>query len=298
MMHILSLKDFKKDALFALFELAKKMKQHAAPSLLKDKIIMNCFFEPSTRTRLSFEIAMKRLGGEVVNFSEPQNSSLAKGESFQDTIAVLSRYADLLVLRHPLEGAARLASEISSVPVINAGDGSNQHPTQTLLDLFTILEGQKKLEGLDIALCGDLRFGRTIHSFASIAHLFNFRLYLVPVRGLEMPENILQYLRQEGVKFSCHNYLEDLIGKLDVLYMTRLQKERFLKEHKHITAQVLHKSMLKNARSNLQILHPLPRNEEIDKEIDSTPYASYFQQAENGLHIRKALLATSLGASL
>ncbi len=299
MPNILSIRDFTHSEIFDIFKLTDQLKKKPEPSLLKGKILANCFFEPSTRTRLSFEVAMLKLGGQVTNFVDLKSTSSSKGESLRDTLKVIGGYVDVIVLRHPKEGASRLAQEISPVPIINAGDGSNQHPTQTLLDLYTIHEAQKNLEGLHVALSGDLKYGRTVHSFAYIAHLFNMRLYFISPPGLEMPDAVLKELRNQKVKFSIHQELEDILPRLDVLYMTRVQKERLgstsLKEDTEET-MIVTKNLLKGAKKNLQILHPLPRNQEIHPSVDETPFASYFQQAQNGLYIREALLASVLGA--
>lgn len=272
------------------------LKQHVTLPLLKDKIIANCFFEPSTRTRLSFETASLRLGGNVIGFSGDQHTSIKKGETLQDTIRVISNYADLIVIRHAKEGAARLAADISAKPVINAGDGANQHPTQALVDLFTIYECQQRINGLAIALVGDLKYSRTIHSFAEICMLFDIRLFLVAPETLTLPDAISELLKKKGVRFSFHQSIEEVVPKIDILYMTRVQKERLSQDEKQqIEKQfVLTTAMLTKAKENLKILHPLPRINEIDIKVDDTPFAHYFTQAANGACVREALLTLLL----
>lgn len=297
---ILSIKDLSIENIQAIMNTASQLKQHPVSNLIQNKIIAQCFFEPSTRTRLSFESATLRLGGQILGFSSDENLSVKKGETLHDTIKVISDYADLIVLRHPREGAARLAAETSHKPVINAGDGANQHPTQALVDLFTINECQKGLNGLSIALVGDLKYGRTIHSFAELCMLFDIRLYLVSPEILALPEPICDLLKKHGIRFSFHRSMEEVIPKIDILYMTRIQQERFndaeyqlVKDHYILTPE-----HLKNAKSNLKILHPLPRLNEIAMDVDSTPYAHYFNQAANAVYVRQALLALLLNEQL
>jgi aspartate carbamoyltransferase catalytic subunit len=297
---ILSIKDLSLTEIQHILATAAKLKEKPAQHLLKDKIIANCFFEPSTRTRLSFETAALRLGGNVIGFSSGENLSTKKGETLHDTIRVVSNYADLIVIRHAKEGAARLAAEVSPKPVINAGDGANQHPTQALVDLFTIQESQQRLDGLAIALVGDLKYGRTIHSLAEICMLFDVRLFLVAPEALTLPESIADVLKKRGLRFSFHASLEEVIPKVDVLYMTRIQQERLSDaENQLIEKQlVLTPAMLTEAKPNLKILHPLPRVNEIDVRVDETPYAYYFEQAANGVYVRQALLTLLLGRGL
>lgn len=293
---IVSMQDLSLEQIHLILDTARKLKEKRALHILKDKVIAHCFFEPSTRTRLSFESATLHLGGNVIGFSSDDALSIQKGESLHDTIKVISEYADLLIVRHPKEGAARLAADVSSKPVINAGDGANQHPTQALLDLFTIQECQQRLDGLAIALVGDLKYGRTIHSFAQACMLFNIRLFLVAPDSLALPESICDALKKAGVRFSFHQTIEEVIPKVDILYMTRIQQERFNQaEYQNIRKQyILTTDMLAAARPNLKILHPLPRVNEIEVEVDKTPYAYYFEQAANGLYVRQALLALLL----
>lgn len=291
---LISIRDLSCEEILTILELAKQMKSAAPPSSLQGKILATCFFEPSTRTRLSFEAAMHRLGGKVIGFSGKEGSSMAKGETLYDTIRVVGQYADIVVIRHPVEGAARLAAEATTTPVINAGDGANQHPTQALLDLFTMQECLGTLEGKSVAIVGDLRFGRAVHSLVEAASSFDMRLYFVAPPALEIPKKICDELRHRGTRFSFHQELAQVVDKVDLLYMTRLQKERFEGEDIRTGGWCLSVEMLKKAKDSLKILHPLPRNEEIPQEIDELPYAHYFQQAENGLYLRQALLASIL----
>jgi len=297
---ILSIKDLSLEDINLILTTATKLKQRSVPNLIQNKLVAQCFFEPSTRTRLSFESATLRLGGQVLGFSSDENLSIKKGETLHDTIKVVSDYADLIVLRHTREGAARLAAETSDKPVINAGDGANQHPTQALVDLFTISECQQRLDGLSIALVGDLKYGRTIHSFAEICMLFDVRLYLVSPEILTLPEPICDILKKQGIRFSFHRSIEEVIPKIDILYMTRIQQERFsqaeyqlVKDHYILTPEHLY-----NAKSNLKILHPLPRLNEIATGVDNTPHAHYFNQAANAVFVRQALLALLLNEQL
>ena len=295
--NIISIPDLSRSELELILQTAHSLKQTPQPDLLKNKVVASCFFEASTRTRLSFETAVQRLGGSVIGFDSGGNTSLAqKGETLVDSVKVISSYADAFFMRHPQEGAARLASEFTSIPVINGGDGSNQHPTQTLLDLFTIYETQDRLDNLNIAFVGDLKYGRTVHSLAQALSLFNCNFYFIAPEALAMPEYILEELNERNINFSFHSNIEDVIDELDVLYMTRVQKERFDEtEYQHMkSAFVLNASMLSNVRDNLKVLHPLPRIDEINIDVDQTPYAYYFQQAQNGVYARQALLALLL----
>lgn len=293
---VLSIKEMSLQQIELVLHTAAELKKKPRHDVLKNKIIANCFFEPSTRTRLSFESAVLKSGGNVIGFSSDESLSTQKGETLHDTMRVISGYADLIVIRHPKEGSARLAAEASAVPVINAGDGANQHPTQTLVDLFSIQECQGSLEGLSIALVGDLKYGRTVHSFAQACKLFNIRLFLVAPEALTLPDAICDTLKREGVRFSFHQTLQEVIHKVDVVYMTRIQKERMPStEYQASKDQLtLTLAMLEQAKPNLRILHPLPRVDELEKAIDDTPYAYYFQQAENGVFIRQALLTLIL----
>lgn len=295
--NIISIADLSRSDLELILQTAHSLKQTPQPELLKNKVVASCFFEASTRTRLSFETAVQRLGGSVIGFDSGGNTSLAqKGETLADSVKVIASYADAFFMRHPQEGAARLASEFTSIPVINGGDGSNQHPTQTLLDLFTIYETQSRLDNLNIAFVGDLKYGRTVHSLAQALSLFNCNFYFISPEALAMPDYIIEELNERKINFSLHSSIEDVVDELDILYMTRVQKERFDEtEYQHMkSAFLLNANMLDNVRDNLKVLHPLPRIDEINKDVDDTPYAYYFQQAQNGVFARQALLALLL----
>jgi aspartate carbamoyltransferase catalytic subunit len=298
--NILSIPDFTREELELVVDTAARLKAEPRNDLLQGKLIASCFFEPSTRTRLSFETAVQRLGGRVIGFADGGNTSASKGETLADSIKIISSYSDALVMRHPKEGAARLASEFSPVPVINGGDGSNQHPTQTLLDLFTIKETQGTLENLTIAFVGDLKYGRTVHSLTQALSLFNCRFYFVAPEALAMPEYICEELDEKGVSYTLVSSLEEVIPQVDVLYMTRVQRERFDEaEFKKIQGKyVLRAEMLKHAQPHLKIMHPLPRVDEIEPDVDATPHAYYFQQAQNGVYARQALLALVLNETV
>ncbi|SHO54885.1 aspartate carbamoyltransferase [Vibrio quintilis] len=301
--HIISIPELSREELELIVQQAARLKAEPAPELIKGKVVASCFFEPSTRTRLSFETAIQRVGGSVIGFDNGGNTSLAKkGETLSDSVQVISSYVDAFVMRHPQEGAARLASEFSNgVPVINAGDGANQHPTQTLLDLFTISETQSQLDNLNIAFVGDLKYGRTVHSLTqALAKFKNNRFFFIAPDALAMPEYILEELDDAGIPFSLHTDMEEVIPQVDILYMTRVQKERFDEsEYAHIrSAFILTAAHLKHARSNMKILHPLPRVDEITTDVDKTPHAYFFQQAENGVYAREALLSLVLNDTL
>lgn len=290
---VISVADLDRKAIEQVLAAADKLKSGQPCQALSGKIIASCFFEASTRTRLSFESAIYRLGGQVIGFADAANTSDKKGENLKDTIRMIDAYADGIVLRHPASGSARLASEVASVPVINAGDGGNQHPTQTLLDLFTIQQKQGRLDKLNIALVGDLKYGRTVHSLAQALVHFSPRFFFVSPDSLTMPDAVCAELRRAGVRFSCHQHIEEVLPKLDVLYMTRIQKERFSPgEFQQVQHQfVVTPELLSTAKSSLSILHPLPRVGEIDERVDALPQAHYFEQAANGVPVRQALLA-------
>lgn len=301
--HIISINDLDRSELELILETARRLKAKPQPELLKNKIVASCFFEASTRTRLSFETSAHRLGASVVGFADGDNTSLAKkGETLADTISVISNYADVIVIRHHQDGAARLASEFSAgIPVLNAGDGANQHPSQTLLDLFSIQETQRRLDNINIAMVGDLKYGRTVHSLAQALAKFNGnRLYFIAPEVLAMPAYILKMLAEKDITYSLHNSIEEIISEVDILYMTRVQKERLdSSEYANVKAQfVLRASDLEQARPNLKVLHPLPRIDEITPDVDNTPYAYYFQQAGNGIFARQALIALVLTKEL
>ncbi|MBS0032701.1 aspartate carbamoyltransferase [Candidatus Palibaumannia cicadellinicola] len=301
--HIISINDMSSNELELVLNIAAHLKFKPQPELLKNKVIASCFFEASTRTRLSFETAIHRLGASVVGFSDAHSTSLSKkGETLADTISVISTYVDAIIIRHPHEGAARLATEFSgTVPILNAGDGANQHPTQTLLDLFNIYETQGKLNNLRIAMVGDLKYGRTVHSLTQALIKFDSNhFYFIAPDTLGMPSYILHTLIDHDIKYSMHLNLAEVIPELDILYMTRVQKERLdPTEYINVKAQfVLQIHHLLHARANMRILHPLPRVDEIAYEVDQTPYAYYFQQAGNGVFTRQALLALVLNKYL
>jgi len=296
---LISIGDLSKEEIEQILDRAKQIAISPPKNLLKGSILASCFFEPSTRTRLSFESAMHRLGGSVIGFSEQASTSAQKGESLFDSMRVIGPLADIIVIRHPQIGSAKIAAEAAQPPVINAGDGANQHPTQTLVDLFTIQECQGRIGELHIVLAGDLKYGRTVHSLAlALAH-YPVRLYFVSPESLPLPKSIADELRKKGIEFSFHASIQEILPKIDILYMTRIQKERFLdsEEKSFINPCTLQKTDLKNVKSNLRILHPLPRLDEIEKSIDATPHAYYFKQAANGLPVRMALLSLLLNNS-
>ena len=265
-------------------------------------MVATLFFEPSTRTRLSFETAANRLGARVIGFTDPKVTSSSKGETLKDTIMMVSNYADVIVMRHFLEGAALYASEVSPVPVVNAGDGANQHPSQTMLDLYSIYKTQGTLEGLHITLVGDLKYGRTVHSLIMAMRHFNPTFHFIAPRELAMPEEYKIYCREHGINFEENeDFDEDVIAQADILYMTRVQRERFtdLMEYERVKdVYILKRQMLAKAKDNLRILHPLPRVNEIAYDVDEDPHAYYFQQAQNGLYAREAIICDCLGITL
>ncbi|MDR1363858.1 MAG: aspartate carbamoyltransferase [Spirochaetaceae bacterium] len=294
--------DFSVAELDRLFELTACIKDDAGylRQSCRGKLLAALFFEPSTRTRLSFEAAMLRLGGGVCGFAEPGSSSASKGESLADTIRVVSSYSDVIVMRNPKEGSALLASRYSSVPVINAGDGGHHHPTQTLTDLVTIKHLRGDFSRLTIGFCGDLKFGRTVHSLASaLSRYVNVKMVFISPGELKIPEYITQtVLGKNNIEYTETDRLEKVISDLDVLYMTRVQRERFLNEEEYIRLKdsyILTAKLMKRARDKLIVLHPLPRVNEISVEVDNDPRAAYFKQAEYGMYIRMALLASIMG---
>ncbi|MDD5040469.1 MAG: aspartate carbamoyltransferase [Patescibacteria group bacterium] len=295
---IISIHDFSKEDIMHILKTAKRFKAAPAPGLLKNKILASLFFEPSTRTRFSFESAMQRLGGSVITLADAKTSSSAKGESVADSIRIVEKYCDVIVMRHSIEGSARLAAEVSNNPIINGGDGANQHPTQTFLDLFSILETQGKLKGLNVAIVGDLKYGRTTHSLAYALGMFGSRLHFVSPVSLQMPNHVMHELKKMKAKFTIHQHPEKIMPKLDIFYATRIQKERFpdpVEYEKVKDVYIITNKLLTKVKKNFRILHPLPRVNEINYEVDTTPYAYYFQQANNGLYVREALLALTLG---
>lgn len=291
---IVSMKDFSKQSILEILELAKIMEINSYPSLLEDKIISIVFIEASTRTRLSFCSAAQRLGAKLINFDAPIGTSLNKGETLADTVRMLDYYSDLIVLRHFFDGAARFVSNISKKPVINAGDGTNQHPTQTLLDLYSIQKKRKTLEGLKIGFVGDLKYGRTVHSLSEALALFGAEMYFISPESLKLPDYLFNNLQNKGIKSFQLDQYEDILPELDVLYMTRIQKERFIDEMDYEKVKgsyiIQAKDLDGKCKKELMILHPLPRVDEIAVDVDKTSHAYYFQQAENGIFVREALL--------
>lgn len=297
---ITSIEDFTREEIDYLLVTAKNMEPLATKGsdMLKGKILANIFFEPSTRTRLSFEAAMLKLGGKTIGFADAESTSVKKGENLADTIRTVENYADIIALRHPLEGAAKLAAEFAKIPVINAGSGAEEHPTQAFVDLYTIQKEKKKIDGLKVALVGDLRYGRTVHSLAYALSLYNVELTLVSPESLRMRREVLRTI-QNKISVSETQSLEKSISQIDVLYVTRIQKERFPDQAEYAKVKGTYRLDLKvlaNGKKDLIILHPLPRVDEIASEVDSTPQAKYFQQVWNGIVVRMALLALILGS--
>ncbi|MGL5785902.1 MAG: aspartate carbamoyltransferase [Bacteroidales bacterium] len=296
---LVSIKDFSKEEILALLERAKQFEENPNQRLLDGKVVATLFFEPSTRTRLSFETAVNRLGGRIIGFSDASSTSTSKGETLKDTIKMVSNYADLVIMRHHLEGAARYAAEVSDVPVVNAGDGANQHPSQTLLDLYSIYKTQGTLENLTITMVGDLKYGRTVHSLLMAMSHFNPTFNFIAPDELKMPEEYKVFCTENNIPFNEYtDFTEEVIDQSDILYMTRVQRERFtdLMEYEKVkNVYTLHKSMLDGSKDNLRVLHPLPRVNEIDMDVDDSPKAYYFEQALNGVYARQAIICTVLG---
>ena len=296
---LVSIGDFSKEEILKIMELAADFEANPNQRILLGKVIASLFFEPSTRTRLSFESAINRLGGRVIGFSEASNTSISKGESFHDTISIISNYCDMIVMRHYLEGAARYASEVAKVPVVNAGDGANQHPSQTLLDLYSIMKTQGTLDGLHIMMVGDLKYGRTVHSLLQAMSHFGAKFTFVSPVELALPQEYKNYLNEKGLEFVETQDFNKYINEVDIIYMTRVQRERFsdLMEYERVkNAYILRNSMLDNTKDNMRILHPLPRVNEIATDVDANPKAYYFQQTENGVYTRMAIITYLLGA--
>jgi aspartate carbamoyltransferase catalytic subunit len=297
---IISIEDFTREEITYILNVSKTMENTAnkTSDMLKGKILATLFFEPSTRTRLSFEAAMHKLGGTTIGIAEIESASVKKGENLADTIRTVENYADVIALRHPLDGAAKLAAEFSKIPVINGGSGSEEHPTQALLDLYTINKEKGKIDGLKIALVGDLRYGRTVHSLAYALSLFNVELCLVSPDSLRMRREVYQSIKNK-IPIAEGSNLDKVIPQVDVLYVTRIQKERFPDPAEYAKVKGVYRidlDSLKNAKKDLIILHPLPRVDEIAPEVDGTIQARYFQQVWNGIVVRMALLALVLGA--
>ena len=296
---LVSINDFSKEDIMDLLEKARSFEENPNRKVLDGKVIATLFFEPSTRTRLSFETAVNRLGGRIIGFSDAATSSSSKGESLKDTIIMVNNYVDLIIMRHHLEGAARYASEVSSVPIINAGDGANQHPTQTMLDLYSIYKTQGTLENLNITMVGDLKYGRTVHSLLQAMSHFNPTFHFVAPDELKMPQEYKIFCEEHNIPYYEHSdFSEEVINQTDILYMTRVQRERFtdLMEYERVKdVYILRNSMLAGSKPNLRVLHPLPRVNEIAYDVDDNPKAYYFQQAKNGLYARQAIICKLLG---
>ena len=292
--NLISITDFTKEEYMRIMELAADFEANPDQRLLDGKVVATLFFEPSTRTRLSFETAINRLGGEIIGFSDSSSSSVTKGETLHDTIKMVSNYADLIVMRHPLEGSARYASEVSDVPVINAGDGANQHPTQTLLDMYSILKTQERLDDINLFMVGDLKYGRTVHSLLMAMSYFDNPIFnFIAPPELAMPNEYKMYLQSKGMRYFEHTEFTDIISEADIIYMTRVQKERFpdpVDYEKVKNVYILRNKMLKHTKDNMRILHPLPRVNEIHTDVDSNPKAYYFEQARNGVYTRMAII--------
>ncbi|MEM2110884.1 MAG: aspartate carbamoyltransferase [Candidatus Bathyarchaeia archaeon] len=297
---VVSIRDFTREEIDYVLKIAETMEPlvNEGSDMLRGKVMASLFFEPSTRTRLSFETAMHKLGGDAIGFSEPEISSAKKGESLADTVRTVEKYSDVIVLRHPQEGSARFAAEYADVPVINGGSGAEEHPTQALLDLYTIFKEKGKIDGLNITLMGDLRYGRTVHSLAYALSFYDVKLNLVSPDLLKMRREVLESIKDQ-IEVSEYTSVEDILPDIDVLYVTRIQKERFpdLGEYAKVKGTyTVDLEVLRGAKDDLIILHPLPRVDEIAVEVDSTPFAKYFQQVRNGVIVRMALLALVLGA--
>ena len=294
--------DLSKEKILYMIQMAKEFEIHPNREILKGKVVATLFFEPSTRTRLSFETAANRLGAKVIGFSDAKVTSATKGETLKDTILMVSNYADVIVMRHHIEGAAQYASEIAPVPIVNAGDGAHQHPSQCMLDLYSIYKTQGTLENLNIFLVGDLKYGRTVHSLIMAMRHYNPTFHFIAPKELAMPDEYKLYCKQHGIKYVEHtDFNEDIIAEADIIYMTRVQKERFsdLMEYERVkNVYILKKDMLCKARQNMKILHPLPRVNEIAYDVDEDPHAYYIQQAQNGLYAREAIISDVLGYSL
>ncbi|MBW6535930.1 MAG: aspartate carbamoyltransferase [Mariniphaga sp.] len=292
---LISITDYSKEEYLKIMDLAAEFEANPNQDLLQGKVVASLFFEPSTRTRLSFETAISRLGARIIGIADPGSSSTSKGETLHDTIKMVSNYADLIVMRHPLEGAARYAAEVSHVPVINAGDGANQHPTQTLLDMYSIVKTQGTLDNLNIFMVGDLKYGRTVHSLLMAMSEFENPIFnFIAPPELQMPKEYKMFLREKGIRFFEHREFTDIISEADIIYMTRVQKERFSDpiEYEQVkNVYILRNAMLEKTKPNVKILHPLPRVNEIHTDVDKNQKAYYFEQARNGVFTREAIIS-------
>ncbi|MDE5673448.1 MAG: aspartate carbamoyltransferase [Duncaniella sp.] len=296
---LVSISEIGRDEILSLLDMARRFEENPNRRLLEGRVVATLFFEPSTRTRLSFETAVNRLGGRIIGFSDANTTSSSKGETLKDTIKMVSNYVDLIVMRHYLEGAARYASEVTDVPIINAGDGANQHPSQTMLDLYSIYKTQGTLENLTITLVGDLKYGRTVHSLIMAMRHFNPTFRFVACKELGMPVEYKTFCDENGIRYTEHtDFSPEVINSSDIIYMTRVQRERFadIMEYERVKDLYnLNNSMLGDARENMRILHPLPRVNEIAQDVDDNPHAYYFEQARNGLYARQAIICRALG---
>lgn len=295
---LVSIEDYTKEEILEVLQAASEFEKNPNQRLLEGKVVASLFFEPSTRTRLSFETAINRLGGRIVGFSDSSSSSVTKGETLKDTIKMVDNYCDLIVMRHPIEGAARYASEVAAAPVVNAGDGANQHPSQTMLDLYSIYKTQGTLENLNIFMVGDLKYGRTVHSLLQAMSHFHPTFHFIAPKELQMPEGYKLHLKELNIPYYEHTELNEVINDADILYMTRVQRERFadpLEYEKVKNVYILKNAMLSGTRENMRILHPLPRVNEIDVDVDENPKAYYFEQARNGVFARQAIICKALG---
>lgn len=296
--HLISITDYSKEEIFKILDLAAEFERNPNQNLLNNKVIATLFFEPSTRTRLSFESAISRLGGKYIGFTDANSSSVSKGESLKDTIMTVANYSDMIIMRHPIEGSARWASEVSRVPVVNAGDGANQHPTQTLLDLYSIRKTQGTLDNLNIFFVGDLKYGRTVHSLLQAMAMFNTTYHFVSPKELRIPNEYKLFLDRKGLKYIEYRDLNEIVNDADIIYMTRIQRERFsdpMEYEKTKNSYVLKNEMLENTKDNMKVLHPLPRVNEIDINVDENEKAYYFTQALNGVYTRQAIITHILG---
>lgn len=300
--NFVTIADLSKEKILYMIKLAQEFEKHPNREILKGKVVATLFFEPSTRTRLSFETAANRLGARVIGFSDAKVTSATKGETLKDTILMVSNYTDAIVMRHYIEGAAQYASEVAPIPIINAGDGAHQHPSQCMLDLYSIYKTQGTLENLNICLVGDLKYGRTVHSLIMAMRHFNPTFHFIAPKELAMPNEYKIYCKEHNIKYVEHTaFNEKIINEANILYMTRVQKERFsdLMEYEKVkNVYILKNDMLNNARDNMKILHPLPRVNEIEYEVDTNPHAYYIQQAQNGLYAREAIICDVLGLSM
>jgi len=295
---LISINDYSKEEQIQILDLAEEFEKDPRQKILDGHVIATLFFEPSTRTRLSFESAISQLGGKIIGFTDAASSSVSKGETLMDTIKTVANYSDLIGMRHPLDGSARWASEVAGVPIINAGDGANQHPTQCLLDMYSIRKTQGSLDNIHIAFVGDLKYGRTVHSLTIALSQFNTTFHLVSPPELKLPSAVKKYIKDAGLSYHQYTDLSEVMDKVDVLYMTRIQKERFadpMEYEKVKNSYILKNDMLENSKENMRVLHPLPRVNEIEEAVDLNPKAYYFQQALNGVYVREALLARTLG---